>query len=131
MQPSPLIQKTLSNPSSIPNNATVNASGFDVTDHMLQRFSYGKLGIVYLNLVWSDIIHRGGVVDPKMKVRKTGKCLLKLDLELQRKTYKETAGKDARDENLKSVSFEPVRGTADYDALMQKEWTNEWTNSVT
>ena len=56
-----------------------------------------------------------------MKVRKLGKCLLMLDLELQRKTYKETTGKDARDENLKSVSFEPCRGTADYDALMQKE----------
>ena len=88
---------------------------------MLGRFSYGKLRIVHSNLFQSYIIHRGGVVDPKMKVRKLGKCLLKLDLELQRKTYKEMPGKDARDENLKSVSFEPFLGTADYDAFLQKE----------
>ena len=106
------------------NNKIVKASRFDVADHMLGRFLYGKLEIIHLNLFRSVIIHRGGVVNPKMKVQKLGKCLLKLDLDLQMKPYKKTTGKDARGEKLKSVSFEPFRGMANYDALLQKEWIN-------
>ena len=44
-------EKTLSTPSSIPKNSTVKAYGFDVTDNILGKFLYGKVGIVHLNLV--------------------------------------------------------------------------------
>ena len=49
-----------------------------------------------------------------------GKYLLSIELQEQRKTYKERTGKDARDEQLNKGTFETFRGTAVYYALLQK-----------
>ena len=113
--------KTMQTPITTPNNAIVNTTGFDVTDHMQGRFPYGKLLTTHIPLVRAEIIHRGGDVDPKMKIRALGKCLLALDLERQRLTYREMTGIDARDQDLNRSAFEPSCRTADFNALLQKE----------
>ena len=112
---------TMQSPITTPNNAIVNTTGFDVTDHMQGRFPYGKLLTTHIPLVRAEIIHRGGDVDPKMKIRTLGKCLLALDLERQRLTYRETTGRDARDEDLNKSTFESHCGTAYFNALLRKE----------
>ena len=113
--------QSLQSPVSIPNNAIVNATGFDPTDLMVDRFPYGKLRTVHLDLVRAEILSRGGEVDTTMKIRALGKYLLQLELEMQRKTYKERTGNDARDEDLNRNTFKPHHGTADFNALLQKD----------
>ena len=65
----------------MPNNATVSETGFNATDHMHGKFPYGKLPTVHLPHVRAEILRCGGEVDPKMKIRKLGKCLLALEIE--------------------------------------------------
>ena len=105
----------------MPNNATVNETGFNVTDHMRGRFPYGKLLTVHIPLIQAEIFHRGGEPNPKMKIRKLGKCLLELEIANQRKTYKERTGTDARDEDLNTTTFKPCCGTSEYNALLWME----------
>ena len=113
--------RTMHSQTPMPNNATVNETGFKVTDHMRGRFPYGKLQKVHLLLVQAEIRHRGGEVDPKMKIRKLGQYLKTLDIENQRKTYKERTGVDARDEDLNTTTFKPCCGTTEYNALLRKD----------
>ena len=108
----------------MPNNATINETGFKVMDHMRGRFPYGKLLKVHLLLVQAEIRHRGGEVDPKMKIRKLGQYLKTLDIENQRKTYKERTGVDARDDDLNTTTFKPCCETTEYNALLRKDWLN-------
>ena len=100
-------EKTMATPFNLPNNSTIRATGIDMKDHMMGRFPYGKLGIVHLNLVREELAHRGSEVDTKMRIRNLGKYLLSIELQEQRKTYKERTGKDARDEDLNKSTFEP------------------------
>ena len=110
--------RSLASPIPTPNNAVANATGIDTTDHMLGRFPYGKLRIVHIHLVRVEINHRGGEFDDKMKIRVLGKLLLELELKVQRITYKARTGKDARDEDLNTSTFEPVCGTDAFNALL-------------
>ena len=56
-----------------------------------------------------------------MKIRMMSEYLKSLEIEQQRKTYREQTGNDARDKNLDRGSFKPHVGTAAYDALVEKE----------
>ena len=64
-----------------PNNATIDATGFDATDHTKGRFSHCELKFPHLDLVGVEIVRRGGEVNPKMKIRNSGEYLLALELE--------------------------------------------------
>ena len=97
----------MANPFVLLNNSTIRATGIDTTDHMMGRFLYGKLGIVHLNLVREELAHRGSEVDTKMRIINLGKYLLSIELHKQRTTYKERAGKDARDDQFNTSTFEP------------------------
>ena len=113
--------KTMNSQVPMPNNATVNETGFNVTDHMRGRFPYCKLLTIHIPLIQAEICHCGCEPDPKMKIRKLGKCLLELEIANQRKTYKERTGTDVRDEDLNTTTFKPCCGTSEYNALLRKE----------
>ena len=56
-----------------------------------------------------------------MRIRKLGKCLLKLELEDQGKTYKKRTSKGAKDEYLNNNNLEPHRGTSNYYTMIPKK----------
>lgn len=113
--------KTMMFPIALPNNATRNTTGIDIMDHILGRSPFVKLGSFLLHLVGEEIIHRGGEVYPKMRVRQLGKRLLKMELERQRQTYKERTNEDSKYDYLKSNTFKPHRVIADYYELLLKK----------
>ena len=113
--------ETIASPVPTPNNAVVNATGFHATDHMKGQYAFGKLRKVHLQLVRDKIVRRGGVVEPKLGIRALGKYLQGLEVEQQRKTYREQTGNDTRDEDLTRDSFKPHAGTAAFNALLKKE----------
>ena len=112
---------TMASPIPTPNNTTVNARGFEVKDHMKGRYTIGKLQKVHLHLVREEIVHRGGDVDLNMGIRMLGKCLQILEVEQQRKTFRESTGNSSRDEYMHRDSFKPHVGTAAHNALLEKE----------
>ena len=65
-----------------------NARGFEVTDHMKGRYAIGKLRKFHLHLVLEELVHRGGEVDSNMGIIILGKCLQRLEVEQQRKTFR-------------------------------------------
>ena len=100
-----------------PNNATVSKTGFNGADHMHGRFPHGKLPTVHLPHVRAEILHGGGEFDPKMKIRKLGKCLLALEIN-QSKTYKERSDIDSRDKDPNTTTFKQWCGTPEPNALL-------------
>ena len=92
-----------------------------MTDHMKGRYAIGKLQKVHLHLVREEIVHRGGEVDSNTGIIMLDKCLQRLEVEQQRKTFRERTGNSAREEDLNSDSFKPRIGIVAYNALLEKE----------
>lgn len=99
----------------------MNAKGFNVTGHMKGSHTFGKIQKVHLELFRKEIIHRSREADQKMKIRMMGKYLQSLEIQQQRKTYREQTGNNARDKDLNWDSFKPHLGMAAFNALVKKE----------
>ena len=111
---------TMASPIPTPNNATVDARCFEVTDHMKGRYAIGNLIKFHLHLIREEIVHRGDEVDSNMGIIIMSECLKRLEAEQQRKVFRERTGNSARDEDLNRDSFKPHVRTATYNALLEK-----------
>lgn len=102
--------RVLDNPQHInrPKNAIQRVSGYDITNNMQGHIKYSKLGTRYVVFVYKEIEARGGTYDKKVKVRKLGKILLALEVDIQKEQINiATANECPTDDMINKETYFP------------------------
>ena len=91
-------------------------TGYEVTGHLEEKFTYSRLGTRHVAFVREEILDRGNQFNPSHSICALGKQLKQIEIDIQKAAIKEATGNNDLDEDaLNKTSFFPLcRSSEDY-----------------